>query len=50
VIKIDSLIGDLESAMSKLAILMEDLKQLRDESQAVEKARDALRRRRPKKE
>lgn len=49
-IKIDSLIGDLESAMGKLAILMEDLKQLRDESQAVEKARDALRRRRPKKE
>ncbi len=48
--KFDILIGDLEELLAKLSGLLEGLKQLRDESESVEKARDSLRgRRKPKK-
>jgi uncharacterized protein YhaN len=44
--KFDACIGDLDEALAKLAGLRENLKQMKEESEAVEKARDNLRRRR----
>ncbi|MGO8954294.1 MAG: hypothetical protein ACLPWS_08435 [Rhodomicrobium sp.] len=49
--KYDIFIGDLEGAIAKLNGLLAGLKQMKEESEAVEKARDALRgRRRSKKD
>ncbi|MGO9545472.1 MAG: hypothetical protein ACLPPF_11840 [Rhodomicrobium sp.] len=48
--KFDLFIGDLEHVLEKLSGLLEGLKQLKEETESVERARDSLRgRRRPKK-
>ncbi|MBI4725248.1 MAG: hypothetical protein HY765_09800 [Rhodomicrobium sp.] len=48
--KLDVFIGELDAVLVKLSGLRNGLKEMKEESEAVEKARDALRaRRRPKK-
>ncbi|MGO9171854.1 MAG: hypothetical protein ACLP7P_07805 [Rhodomicrobium sp.] len=44
--KFDIFIGDLEEVLAKLSSLRDGLKQMKEESESVEKARDALRGRR----
>jgi uncharacterized membrane protein len=49
--KLEAVIGDIEHVLEKLNGIREGLKQVKDEIDAVEKARDTLRgRRRPKKD
>ncbi len=49
--KLEAVIGDLEHVLERLNGIRDGLKQIKDESEAVEKARDTLRgRRRPKKD
>jgi uncharacterized membrane protein len=49
--KLEAVIGDLEHILEKLNGIRDGLKQMKEESEAVEKARDALRgRKRPKKD
>ncbi len=49
--KFDIFISELEQVLEKLSGLREGLKQMKEEIEAVEKARDTLRgRRRPKKD
>lgn len=49
--KFEIFIGELEQVLEKLTGIRDGLKQMKEESEAVEKARDALRgRRRPKKD
>jgi len=48
--KFEAFIGEIEHVLEKLSGLRDGLKQMQEESEAVEKARDTLRgRRRPKK-
>ena len=49
--KFEIFIGEIEHVLEKLNSLRDGLQQLKEESEAVEKARDTLRgRRRPKKD
>jgi hypothetical protein len=49
--KFDDFIGDLEQVLAKLSSLRDGLKQMKEDSEAIEKARDKLRpRRRPKRD
>jgi hypothetical protein len=49
--KLEAVIGDLENILEKLSGIRDGLKQMKEESEAVEKARDTLRgRKRPKKD
>ena len=49
--KLEAVIGDLEHVLQRLNGIRDGLKQMKVESESVEKARDTLRgRRRPKKE
>jgi hypothetical protein len=49
--KLEAVLGDLEHVLEKLTGIRDGLKQMLEESEAVEKARDTLRgRRRPKKD
>ena len=49
--KLEAVIGDLEHVLQRLNGISDGLKQMKVESESVEKARDTLRgRRRPKKE
>ena len=49
--KLESVIGDLEHVLERLNGIRDGLKQMKNESEAIEKARDTLRgRRRPKKD
>jgi hypothetical protein len=41
--KLEAVIGDLENILSKLSGIRDGLMQLKEESEAVEKARDTLR-------
>ncbi len=48
--KLEAVIGDLEHILEKLNGIRDGLKQMKEESEAVERARDTLRgRKRPKK-
>ena len=48
--KLEAVIGDLEHILEQLSGIRDGLKQMKEESEAVEKARDTLRgRKRPKK-
>ncbi len=49
--KFDDFIGDIEQVLAKLSSLRDGLRQMKEESEAIEKARESLRaRRRPKKD
>jgi hypothetical protein len=47
--KIDGVIAELESVLEKLGCVQSRLKEIKEESEAVEKARDSLRRPKSKK-
>lgn len=48
--KLDRVIADVESVIEKLGGVQNRLRELKDASEAVEKARDGLRKRRSKKD
>jgi hypothetical protein len=49
--KLEAVIGDLDLVLERLNGIRDGLKQIKDENEAIEKARDTLRgRRRPKKD
>jgi hypothetical protein len=48
--KINTLISDVETALEKLGVVYSGLKELKEEMEAVENARDRLRGKKPKKD